>query len=89
MTAEAKIILAEAGATQVRVVTVHIPWDRLSKPATGCRFKSSGLTIAVHGLQFYLEHGARTYVITFSATSAAELLAVAHVVEATWHWQAK
>jgi hypothetical protein len=89
MSAEVKITLAEAGATQVTVGSPHLPMGQVVQVSYEVQLKMGGRAVSVHGLQFYAEHGAHLYVITISGTTLAEDKSTAHVVETTWHWQAK
>jgi len=86
MTAEVKLTLTEAGAMQLKVVPTHIPLGPAVQATYKLQFNLWSRVFPVYGLQFYLEHGPRLYVITFSALSPAEDRATAQIVDGTWRW---
>jgi hypothetical protein len=86
MSADVKITLAEAGATQVKVGTPHMRLGQVVQVSYQVRLSLGSRAVSVHGLQFYTEHGTRLYVITISGTSLGEDQGIADVLERTWHW---
>jgi hypothetical protein len=88
MASEVKIILTEAGATQMKVATAHSPLGEVVQASYKLQVKSASHTIPVYEMQSYVVHGPRLYVVTFAATTAAGTATEAHVVEGSWHWQA-
>lgn len=86
MSAEVKIDLAEAGATQVKVASPHLALGRVVQVSYLVQLKEGSRAVSVHGLQFYAEHGADLYVITISGTTPAEDQNAAHVMETSWRW---
>ncbi len=86
MSAEVKVTLGEAGATQLKVTSPHLPLGQVVQVSYQVKLKEGSRAVAVHGLQFYAEHGTHLYVVTFSGTSLAGDQNTAHSVETTWHW---
>jgi hypothetical protein len=87
MMAEVKITLTEAGATHVSTAPAHLPLGPAVQAGYQLKLAVTTHPVLVHGLQFYVEHGARLYVLTFSGTTPAEYQPVAHDVVTSWHWQ--
>jgi hypothetical protein len=86
MSADVKITLAEAGATQVKVGSHHLSLGQVVQVSYQVRLSLGSKAVSVHGLQFYAEHGTHLYVITISGTSLAQDQGIANVLESTWHW---
>jgi len=87
MMAEVKITLTEAGATHVDAAPAHLPLGPAVQAGYQLKLSVTAHPVLVHGLQFYVEHGSRLYVITFSGTTPAEYQPAAHEVVTSWHWQ--
>ncbi len=87
MAAEVKITLSEAGATHVNAAPAHLPLGQAVQAGYQLKLAVTTHPVLVHGLQFYFEHGARLYVVTFSAATPAEYQPVAHDVVTSWRWQ--
>ncbi|HTT89263.1 MAG TPA: hypothetical protein VMF65_06875 [Acidimicrobiales bacterium] len=88
MASEVKIILTEAGATEMKVATAHTHLGEVVQASYKLEVKSASHTVPVYEMQSYVVHGPRLYVVTFAATTAAGTATEARVVEGSWHWQA-
>ncbi len=88
MSAEVKITLTEAGASQVKAAADHFPLGDTVAVSYRLQLKLASQALPVYGLQLYTEHGTHLYVVTFSASSIARYQSVAHLVEGTWRWHA-
>jgi len=85
MKAEVKELLAGLGVKQTVVSTPALPLGSAVQASYAVPVESAGLKL-VQGIQIYVVHGARLYVVTFTATTLTADQQSAHAVEATWHW---
>jgi hypothetical protein len=86
MDAEVKILLTEAGVQNLKTSDARLPMGNALLVTYKLPLKTTRTVIGV-GVQLYIEHGPRVYVITFSSPSMALDQAVSHVVENSWSWK--
>lgn len=86
MVTEVKSSLSDLGVLHnLSVSTVTLPIGRAVEASYILPLKP-GATDLADGVQIYIVHGGRLYVVTFTAKSQHVNASTAHVVETSWHW---
>jgi hypothetical protein len=84
--AEVKIGLTEAGVQDIKTSDVRLQLGNALQVTYRLPLKTTGNVTEV-GVQLYLEHGPRLYVITFSSSTMSLDQAVSRFVEDSWRWK--
>jgi len=83
--AQVRELLSSAGAHQLKVFTTKV--HAASAVEANYGFPLAGPPAhLVQGVQLYIFHGGRLYVVTFTAVTQRQDVATARVVESSWRW---
>jgi hypothetical protein len=85
MRAQVKELLTGLGVRQLKVFVTKAHFGTAVEANYAFPIASAPRGL-VQGIQVYLVHGPRLYVITFTANTQKQDVAAAQVVEASWHW---
>jgi len=81
---EVKLNLTNAGMKEVKTSKVH--WSQGDAVQATYTLHLATLNASVKGIQDYVWHKGRIYVVTFSASTFATDKSVAKIVSNSWHW---
>jgi hypothetical protein len=83
--AQVKELLSSIGARELKVFTTKLRFGTAVEANYGFPLAAQPGHLA-QGIQLYVVHGPRLYVLTFTAETQPQDVAVARVVEASWRW---
>lgn len=81
---EVKLNLTNAGMKEVKTSKVH--WSQGDAVQATYTLHLATLNASVKGIQDYVWHKGRIYVVTFSVSTFATDKSVAKIVSNSWHW---
>ena len=81
---EVKLNLTNAGMKEVK--TTKVRWSQGDVVQATYTLHLTTLNASVKGIQDYVWHKGRIYVVTFSASTFATDKSVAKIVSNSWHW---